>query len=87
MNNIRYYIPGIFLILSGILIVAFPEILIALIASIIIIAGIVSLYIGNKIRGSETEYRRMMGNDWSSDDNQFDLRNRRPLFRYWGKWF
>ena len=43
MDTIRYYLPGIILILLAILIVAVPEILVAFVASIIIMAGIGAL--------------------------------------------
>ncbi len=40
MEGIKYYLPGIILILSGLLIIIYPEILIALIASLTILGGI-----------------------------------------------
>ena len=36
MEGIKYYLPGIILILSGLLIIVFPEVLIALLASLTI---------------------------------------------------
>ena len=53
MQGIRYYLPGIILILVAIMIVAVPEILVAFVASLIIMAGIGALYIGHKMRKSE----------------------------------
>jgi hypothetical protein len=61
MPHIRYYLPGIFLIFCAITIVAFPEILVALIALIMISAGIGALVIGHSMRKSETEFRGTEG--------------------------
>lgn len=86
MDTIRYYLPGIILILIAILIIAVPEILIALLASIIIMAGIGALYIGHKIRKSEIEYRD--NGEWFSDEDSHGRRFvRGPVFRYWNRWF
>jgi hypothetical protein len=68
MYNIRYYIPGIILILIGIIVVAVPEILVAFVASIIIMAGITALYIGHRIRKSEIEFTH--SDDWFSDSDE-----------------
>jgi len=84
MNTIRYYLPGIILILIAILIIAVPEILIAFIASIIILAGIGALYVGHKIRKSEIELRN--AGDWFSNEDFFGRRFvRRPVFRNWNR--
>ena len=80
MRNLRYYVPGIMLILTAVVIVAVPEILVAFIAALIITAGIAALYIGHKVRKSEIE----PGNfDYRSlDDHFFDLSfTRNPIFR------
>ena len=57
MQNLRYYLSGIILILVAIIIVAVPEILVAFVASIFIMAGIGALYVGHRMRKSETEFR------------------------------
>ena len=85
MNKLNYYIPGIFLIMSGILILAFPEILIALIASVIIVAGISALYLGHKIKESNDEYIRL--NDDGRIDYESRYSHRNPVFRFWGRRF
>ena len=86
MDGIRYYLPGTILILIAIMIVAVPEILVAFVASIIIMAGVGALYIGHKIRKSEIEVQPNDG--WSSDDDFFGPRFvRRPVFRDWNRWF
>ena len=80
MQSIRYYVPGIILISIAIMIVAVPEILVAFVASIIIMAGIGALYIGHKIRKSEIEFRDT--DKQFFDDDFFGRRIvRRPVFR------
>ena len=86
MDTIKYYLPGIILILIAIIIVAVPEILIAFVASVIIMAGIGALYIGHKIRKSEIECQTM--DDCSSDEDFFGRRfARKPIFRDWHRLF
>ena len=86
MDSIRYYFPGIVLILIAILIVVVPEILVAIVAALIIMAGIGALFIGHKIRKSEIGFQHTR--EWFSDDDFFGSRFvRRPLFRDWNKWF
>ena len=86
MDNIKYYLPGIILILTAILVVAVPEILVAFIASLIIVAGIGALYIGHNIRKSQIEFRHM--DERFSDEDSFGREFfRKPLFRDWHKWF
>jgi hypothetical protein len=50
MNDMRYYLPGIALIAISVIIVAIPEILIAMIAACVIFAGTIALYIGHMMR-------------------------------------
>ena len=45
MQNFRYYLPGTIMILVALLIMAVPEILIAFVASLVIMAGIGALYL------------------------------------------
>jgi hypothetical protein len=80
MENIRYYMPGIILIAIAIMIVAVPEILVAFVAAIIIMAGIGALYIGHKMRKSEIEFRDTDSQFF--DDDFFGRRFiRRPVFK------
>jgi len=58
MMNVRYYFPGILLILSALVIVVVPEILVAFIASLILMAGIGALYVGHRMRRSGVEIRQ-----------------------------
>ena len=50
MRDIKYYFPGITLVAIAVIIVAFPEILIAMIAATILFAGTLALYLGHKVR-------------------------------------
>ncbi|MDY6825454.1 MAG: hypothetical protein SWH68_16905 [Thermodesulfobacteriota bacterium] len=53
----KYYIPGILLIFASIVIIAFPQILVALIAALVFMAGITALGIGNMVKNYEQELR------------------------------
>ncbi|MDY6906117.1 MAG: hypothetical protein SWH61_15700 [Thermodesulfobacteriota bacterium] len=53
----KYYIPGVILILASLIIIAFPQILVALIAALVFMAGITSLGIGNMMKNYERELR------------------------------
>jgi hypothetical protein len=86
MGNLKYYLPGSILILMALLIVALPEILIALVAASMIMLGVGGLYIGHAARKSEK--------DWNVFDKRFfgdDLYGwrivRAPVFRRWYRGF
>lgn len=86
MQNLQYYIPGSLLILTAIMIVAFPEILVALVAALIIVVGIGALYIGHMMRKSEIEVRNFdelpLGNEpfgWSFVRTPTYRKTYRPL--------
>ena len=82
MENLRYYLPGIILILLAILVIAVPEILLAFVAATIIMAGIGVLYIGHMFRKAEIELSR--NNTEFEDHNLFGfLFDRRPFSRRW----
>ena len=59
MTLLRFYLPGIVLILTAILILAFPEILVAMLSGVIIITGCMALAIGHSIRKSEVKLNKM----------------------------
>lgn len=85
MNTIRYYLPGIMLILIAILMVTVPEILVAFVASVIIMAGIAALFIGHKIRKSEIEFPQT--DERFSDEGFFGRRFvRKVVFGDWNRW-
>jgi hypothetical protein len=56
VGNLKYYLPGSILIFIALLIVAVPEILIALAAASMILLGTGALYIGHLARKSEQEW-------------------------------
>lgn len=56
MENIKYYAPGGILIILAIMITAFPEILVALVATAILIAGIGALFIGHRMKKYHIEF-------------------------------
>lgn len=86
MDTIRYYMPGVILILLAVLIVAVPQILIAFIASVFIMAGLGALYIGHKFRKAEQQLGR--SDDWFFDEDFFGRRFAgRPVFRNWSDRF
>ena len=61
MQHIKYYLPGVALILMAGFIAAFPEILVAMISVFIMMTGVFGLYIGHGMRKSEIALKRMDG--------------------------
>jgi general stress protein CsbA len=61
MQQFKYYIPGVSLILMAVLIIAVPEILVVMISVFIMTMGVFMLYIGHVLRKSEIELRKMDG--------------------------
>jgi len=81
MATLRYYMPGIILIMTGLMILAFPEIFIAFIGTLILIGGIIALHIGHTLRGPRSELRDN-SNNWFFGEDYFGLRYMRiPVFR------
>ena len=62
MKNLKYYIPGTALILLSILIIAMPEILVALVAATILTAGLVALHVGHIIKKAQKNYNEAIDN-------------------------
>jgi hypothetical protein len=77
MKNLRYYMPGVLLIMLAIVILLVPEILVAFIAASIIFLGIGTLYLGHVIRKSESEAESIF------NDTYF----RSPFHRVYYNWF
>lgn len=67
VGKLKYYLPGSLLIFTALLIVAVPEILIALAAASMIMLGTGALYIGHLVRKSEKE--RDVLNRWFFGDD------------------
>ena len=72
MQEIKYYFPGIALIILAVMIFTFPEVLVALVTAMVIMFGIGALYIGHQIRRSRGVFR--MGDERFMDDNSSDSR-------------
>ena len=87
MAKIKYYLPGTTLILSGILIVMFPEILIALFASMVIMTGIGALFVGKRLSESEQNFIYRSRDNFSDDYTESHWSEKKPLFRYYRGWF
>ena len=82
MQNLRYYVPGIVLILMAIMIVAVPEVLVAFVAAFVMMAGIGALYLGHMIRRSEIGLRKTDG--WFFNNDPYDWRCvKESIFRKW----
>ena len=77
MKNIKYYFPGISLIAAAIIIVAFPQILVALIGATIMCAGIAALYLGYMVRKGFDE----VGYSHGSWFDEFLVAQ--PVFKRW----
>lgn len=77
MTDIKYYFPGITLIALAVIIVAFPEVLVAMIAVTIIFAGAVALYLGHMIRKGLDDQVYMHGSAFDK------LLIGQPVFRRW----
>ena len=59
MKLLRFYLPGILLILAAVLIIAVPEILVAMVSASIMIMGVVALVVGHGFRKSEIKLNTM----------------------------
>jgi hypothetical protein len=67
MESLKYYVPGILLILMAMMIVAFPEILVALVAASIIVAGVGALCVGHVLRKTHMGFRNAMRGTFHED--------------------
>ena len=79
MNELKYYIPGAALILLAFIIPAVPEILIAVMAAMILFAGVVVCYVGHLIRKTEMSYREN-AKVWFGNDGFTRQCFRRPVY-------
>jgi len=82
MQNMKYYVPGSILIAIALMIMIFPEILVAFVAALIIMAGVSVLYVGHQMRKSEIESSKFHG--WAMDDDKsWNWFERFPRFKKW----
>jgi hypothetical protein len=86
MKSLNYYLPGALLVLLAIVIIAAPEILIALAASLLFMAGMGALLIGHRLRRNQLRFTHTR--HWRPDDGR---RHRpaaaEPIFRFWFREF
>jgi hypothetical protein len=59
MTLLRFYVPGIVLILMAVLILIIPEILVAMVSALIMITGCMALAAGHSFRTSEIKLNKM----------------------------
>jgi hypothetical protein len=86
MRNLKYYLPGSILILMALLIIAVPEILIALVVASMMMLGVGGLYIGHMARKTEKDWNRFDGRLFG--DDLYGWRAVRvPVFRRWYRGF
>ena len=74
MKAIRFYIPGALLVLVALVIVMVPQVLVAFIAALFVMAGIGALRVGHHIRKSTPASRDFEGGYGENDffGRQFD---------------
>ena len=77
MRHLKYYTPGVLLIMLAVLILAVPEILVAFIAASVVFIGIGALYMGHIVRKSESQYESIF------NDTYF----RSPFHRIYYSWY
>jgi Flp pilus assembly protein TadB len=57
MRLFKYYLPGIVFIAAAVLIMAVPEILVAMVSALIMVMGFIALAVGHGIRKSEIKLK------------------------------
>ncbi|MFZ5564897.1 MAG: hypothetical protein ACOZBW_12680 [Thermodesulfobacteriota bacterium] len=57
MGAFKYYVPGLLLIAGAFLIIAFPQILVAIVAALVLMSGITALALGNMMKNYERELK------------------------------
>ncbi|MBW1696613.1 MAG: hypothetical protein JRH18_13825 [Deltaproteobacteria bacterium] len=76
MKHLRYYLPGSMMIFIAFLIIAVPQLLVALVAASMVMIGLGLLCVGHLIRKSEIEFHRI--DPWVTVDSCYD----RPWLRF-----
>ena len=81
MREMKYYMPGILMIVIALLVVAVPEILVAFVTAVMIMIGIGLLLMGHRIRKAEISLAKT---DDSIYEDFFGHRFvRAPVFSRW----
>jgi hypothetical protein len=79
MKELKYYVPGGLIIIFSILIVAFPEILVALIAGFVLMMGVIALFLGHMMSRSELRIRQATHRSGEKHPNEWF--SKQPLSR------
>ncbi len=82
MKNLKFYSPGIMLILLAIVIIAVPQILVAIVAATIIMVGITALKIGHMMKKSAAEFD-VIADRYFDDDFLGQRFARSSMFNKW----
>lgn len=67
MKTLRFYVPGVLLILVALIVVIVPQILVAFVAALLIMAGIGILHLGHIIRKSGHDSEHLDRRFWEDD--------------------
>jgi uncharacterized membrane protein HdeD (DUF308 family) len=76
-KDMTRYLPGAILILSGVLVVAFPMLLVAFVSGLLILGGIVAIAIAHKVKrfhdatGQLYDSGPFYGAFWNDDEKVF----------------
>ncbi len=81
-GELTRYLPGAVLILSGVVIVAFPMLLVAFVSALLILGGIVAIAIAYRVKRFQDEAGRL--NDSEPFDGSFWNQAERVINR--GRW-
>ena len=57
MGSLKYYVPGLLLVSGSFLIIAFPQILVAIVAALVFMSGITALGLGSMMKNYEQELK------------------------------
>ena len=83
MKSLRFYFPGAFLMLVALLIVIVPQVLVAFIAALLVMAGIGLLQLGHILRKSTQQDTNL--SRWPSEGGSFRGQFHRAPNE--GRWF
>jgi hypothetical protein len=76
-RDMTRYLPGAILILSGVLIVAFPMLLVAFVSGLLILGGVMAIVIANKVKRFQDATGRLhdsepfQGSFWNQTEKVF----------------
>jgi hypothetical protein len=56
MGKLKHYVPGVLMIMMGILIMAVPEVLVVFVSASLVVVGISLMYLGHMARKSDAAW-------------------------------